>query len=171
MRRQSGTNSVNDMNKDHNLYMNFWAPAWEEWGSGRDDSTMPWYSYYDWLEAYDWDETTDEFTLRFRDDFDYLNHDIWRPSNNWTFDQNHCTFMETHTYVADGKLILKMDTTLNPEQPNPDPPVEEPEEPEEPEDQDDPNDQDPDIPEETSAVSISLPAISLISSALAIVLS
>ena len=38
--------------------------------------------------------------------------------------------METHTYVEDGKLVLKMDKTLNPAQPDPEPPVEEPEEPE-----------------------------------------
>lgn len=50
---------------------------WDNWGSGRDDSTMPWYAKYDYVEAYDWDEATDTFVLRFKDDFDTLDTSIW----------------------------------------------------------------------------------------------
>jgi len=31
---------------------------WEDWGAGRDDSTMPWYTRYDYVEAYDYDVNT-----------------------------------------------------------------------------------------------------------------
>ena len=118
-RKTSASYSVRDMNKYQLLYMNFWTPEWEAWGGGRDDSTMPWYTHYDWVEAYDYDEATDSFDLRFRDDFDFLDNNIWRVSNNWTFEANSSRFMETHTYVHDGKLILKMDHELNDQQPNP----------------------------------------------------
>jgi len=72
---------------------------WEDWGAGRDDSTMPWYTRYDYVEAYDYDVNTKQYTLRFRDDFDTLNEDIWNVSNNWSFNDNSSTFMENHTYV------------------------------------------------------------------------
>ena len=55
VRRRTNTESVRDMDKWSLLYMNFWTPTWEDWGSGRNDSTMPWYSKYDYIEAYDWD--------------------------------------------------------------------------------------------------------------------
>jgi len=98
--------------------MNFWTPTWEEWGGGRDDSTMPWYAKYDWVEGYDYDPASDSFTLRFRDDFDTLDNNIWRVSHDWGFPDNSCRFMETHTYVRDGKLVLKMDHVLNDAQPD-----------------------------------------------------
>ena len=101
--------------------MNFWTPNWETWASGRDDSTMPWYTRYDYVEAYDYDVGTKEFTMRFRDDFNTLNHDIWHVVNDWTFPENSSTFMENHTYVEDGKLVFKLDKELGPPQPNPEP--------------------------------------------------
>ena len=67
------------------LYMNFWTPEWELWGNGLNDATMPWYTRYDYVEAYDYIESTGEFILRFRDDFDTLDSNIWEVSNNWTF--------------------------------------------------------------------------------------
>jgi beta-glucanase (GH16 family) len=119
MRKTDSRESVRDMDKFSLLYMNFWTPTWNDWGGGRDDSTMPWYTSYDYVEAYDWDAATDSFTLRFRDDFDTLDRNIWRVSDNWGFPDNSSKFMDTHTYVKDGKLILKLDHTLNPPQPNP----------------------------------------------------
>ena len=47
------------MDKSHILYMNFWTPTWNNWGGGRNDSTMPWYAKYDYVEAYDYDVNTD----------------------------------------------------------------------------------------------------------------
>ena len=92
---------------------------WEDWGRGRDDSTMPWYTRYDYVEAYDYNVDTKEYTLRFRDDFDTLDESIWNVSNDWSFNDNSSTFMKDHTYVQDGKLVFKMDKELNPPQPNP----------------------------------------------------
>jgi hypothetical protein len=41
--------------------------------------------------------------------------------NDWTFPENSSTFMENHTYIEDGKLVLKLDKELGPPQPNPEP--------------------------------------------------
>ena len=98
--------------------MNFWTPTWDNWGGGRDDSTMPWYAKYDYVEAYDWDEETDTFNLRFRDDFNFLDRSIWFVNSNGGFESNSCRFMDTHAYTSEGVLYLKMDKDLNPRQPN-----------------------------------------------------
>ena len=74
---------------------------------------MPWYAEYDYVEAYDYDEGTDSFQLRFRDDFDTLDESRWDIVNYGGFEANSCTFMSSHVYVRDGKLVLKMDKTMN----------------------------------------------------------
>lgn len=110
------------MNKDQLLFLNFWTPGWESWGKGLDPSQMPFYTRFDYVEAYDYDVASDQFTLRFRDDFDTLNRNIWRVSDDWTFPDNDSTFMENHAYVESGKLVLKLDRELAPAPtPNPSP--------------------------------------------------
>ena len=94
--------------------MNFWTPTWDDWGQGRNDSTMPWYAKYDWVEVYDYNQGSDSFTLRWRDDFNSLDTATrWTVSDGWSFDQNSSTFMATHTYVKNGLLILDMNKRLN----------------------------------------------------------
>jgi hypothetical protein len=61
-----------------------------------DDTTMPWYTRYDYVEAYDWkgkDETGEDiFELRFRDDFDHLDTDRWILAGH-TFDSTSTQFV------------------------------------------------------------------------------
>ena len=38
--------------------MNFWTPTWDNWGHGRDASTMPWFVYYDYIEVYAYDHNS-----------------------------------------------------------------------------------------------------------------
>jgi len=122
VRRETRSNeAVRDMDKFSLLYMNFWTPEWDTWGRGLDDSTMPWYARYDYVEAYDWDESNDAFVLRFRDDFNTLDRSIWRVSDPWTFDDNSTLFVDEHTYVQDGNLVLKMDKYRHDPMPNPSP--------------------------------------------------
>lgn len=45
-------------NKSQKLEMNYWTPTWDNWGGGRDSSTMPWYVYYDYVEVYSYDHNT-----------------------------------------------------------------------------------------------------------------
>lgn len=87
------------MDKASLLYMNFWTPTFDKWGRGLDEAQMPFYTKYDYVEAYDWDASTDSFTLRFRDDFDTLDQNTWRVSDEWGFPDNSTKFMETMTYV------------------------------------------------------------------------
>jgi hypothetical protein len=40
------------MDKEQVLMMNYWTPTWSPWGDNLDDSTMPWYVQYDFVEVY-----------------------------------------------------------------------------------------------------------------------
>lgn len=91
IRRRTGTFSVTDMDKEEHLHMNFWTPTWNSWGGGRDDSTMPWYARYDYVEAYDYDVNTDSFNLRFRDDFNTFDSSIWSKTGGG-FESNSSVF-------------------------------------------------------------------------------
>ena len=113
VRRDKDTAATLDITKFANLFMNFWTPEFEPWVNGRDDSDMPWYTRYDWVEVYDWDSQSGNFNLRWRDDFDSFDQNRWLKSDDWTFEQNSSTFIEQHTYVENGNLVLKMDKAAN----------------------------------------------------------
>jgi hypothetical protein len=102
--------------------LSFWTPLREEAASGLDDSNMPYYTRYDYVEAYDYVESTDEFVLRFRDDFEHLDSERWSLGNH-TFADTSTTFVPDNAYVSDGNLVLKMEKS----------PHQHPEEPEKPE--------------------------------------
>ena len=135
VRRETDTTAARDLNKASALYMNFWTPQWDDWGRGRDDSTMPWYAKYDFVETYEYDKASDSFSLRWRDDFEGpLDMNRWRISDDWSFEQNTSTFVTEHVYTNDGNLILKMDKTISP--PEPSPPAPSPPKPSPPEPED-----------------------------------
>lgn len=120
VRRETNTKATRDLNKASALYMNFWTPQWDDWGGGRDDSSMPWYAKYDFVETYEYDQESDSFSLRWRDDFQGpLDMNRWRISDDWSFEQNSSTFVTEHVYTRDGNLILKMDKTKSPPEPTP----------------------------------------------------
>ena len=72
VRKSNSTESagVRFMDKNQVIMMNFWTPCWSPWGDNLDDSSMPWYVEYDYVETYDYDVSSNTFNLRFRDDFD-----------------------------------------------------------------------------------------------------
>ena len=99
------------MDKDQVIMMNFWTPCWSPWGDNLDDSSMPWYVEYDYVETYDYDINTKAFNLRFRDDFDgsSINTSRWYVSDNWGFQDNSSLFVKDHVYQQNGNLVLKME--------------------------------------------------------------
>ena len=71
--------------------MNFWTPVDHPWSEGFDDKTMPWYLLYDYVEVYEWNEPTNEFTFKWRDDFEDFNVDRWHKAEGG-FEANSSTF-------------------------------------------------------------------------------
>ena len=107
------------MTKYQNLFMNFWTPEFYSWGKGRDDSTMPWYTRYDYVETYAWDIASGDYVLLWRDDFDFLDTTRWSVANGWSFDNNSSNFIKSNVYVEDGNLTLRMHKTNSPPPANP----------------------------------------------------
>ena len=96
--------------KKQHLFMDFWTPEFWLWGNGLDDSQMPFYTRYDYVEAYDWD-SSNGYTLKWRDDFDTLDTNRWNVANGWSYASNSSSFVRPNVYVKDGKLVLRMNKT------------------------------------------------------------
>lgn len=117
----SSSRAVRYTNKKQKLEMNFWTPTWNSWGGGRNDSNMPWYVYYDWIEAYSYDHSSKQFHLTWRDDFNGSrfskpSSSRWHISDGATFGSNSSMFVNAHVYLWDGSLCLKMSKSRSSEQ-------------------------------------------------------
>ena len=108
-----GHPGVDNQNKAQQIEFNMWAPRADahdvDWSAGRDDSTMPWYAKVDWIEYHAWDPNTDTFNFQWRDDFDSFDYSKWAIANNFGFDQNLSTYMNTQVYTQDGQLVVKLE--------------------------------------------------------------
>lgn len=110
----AGDPYVYSQNKPQNIMLNLWVPRYdaheEDWSVGRDDSTMPWYAKFDYVEYYSWDPATDSFHLAWRDDFDYLDEQRWKVQDDTsTFDQSLSTYVKSQVYTDDSQLVLKLE--------------------------------------------------------------
>ena len=109
VRKTEGTEDVHFLSMPSQLMMNFWTPMWSPWNDFFDDAEMPWYAKYDFVEVYDYDQSSKQFNLRWRDDFNTWDTKKWYASDNWGFDNNSSLFKSSQVYVEDGNLVLKMD--------------------------------------------------------------
>jgi hypothetical protein len=77
--------------------MNFWTPHsdFKAWSQGLDLSTLPWTVEYDYVEVWSYDQTTKEFNLAWRDEFDTDAVDAtrWSLSDNWQINGSDTKFM------------------------------------------------------------------------------
>ena len=88
--------------------MNFWTPTFAGWGDNFNDSGMPWFTRYDWVEVYRYNSNTKGFDFEWRDDFDSFDYSRWLKSDGWGFDSNSSTFFASNVYTENGNLVLKM---------------------------------------------------------------
>ena len=109
VRKSEGQEDVHFLNMPTQLMMNFWSPMWSPWNDYFDDAEMPWYAKYDFVEVYDYNQTSKDFELRWRDDFNTWDTKKWYASDNWGFENNSSLFMSSQVYVENGELNLKMD--------------------------------------------------------------
>lgn len=69
---------------------------------------MPFYTKYDWVEVWDYNVASDDFTRRWRDEFETLDLSRWIVRNDMSYDGNSSRFWANKTSVKDGKLQFKM---------------------------------------------------------------
>lgn len=108
--------SVQNMQKEQSLRMNFWTPTFHSWGHGLDASDMPWFLLYDYVEVHKYNHASNEFELHWRDDFDTFDDKRWHKASGG-FDANSSIFHPDNVSVKAGNLVLKMqpegDTSKN----------------------------------------------------------
>jgi hypothetical protein len=97
------------MSRPQHLMMNFWVADFpasvNEWAEDFDPAGMPWYARYDFVEYWEYVPeaerghygVTDEspFVKTWTDDFNSFDETRWSKKNNWTFEGNDTTFMES----------------------------------------------------------------------------
>jgi len=87
------------------------------WGDGFDDSTMPWYLFYDWVEVHTYDTETKEFSLAWREDFTgedgaHINTDRFNVRDNYGPSSNRRTkAMASNVYIYEDVMTLQMSKT------------------------------------------------------------
>ncbi|RQW05253.1 MAG: glycosyl hydrolase family protein, partial [Calditrichaeota bacterium] len=86
--------------------MNIWPPDNSGWVGILNPASLPVYAFYDWVKYYDYTPgTTDNFTLRWADEFDFWNQGRWSKGTH-TWYGNLCDFIAENAVFQDGYLIL-----------------------------------------------------------------
>jgi len=85
----------------------------ESVGKGLDKGDAPFEARLKYVEVYDYDQNKNDFTLRFKDQFDYIDEQRWARGDGKTWSGLNSTFTPNNAYTAGGELVLKVD--VNPE--------------------------------------------------------
>jgi len=88
--------------------MAFLAINSDEAGAGWDDSEMPYYTFFDYVEVYHYDESENSFWLNFRDDFNRIDPERWDRADDITWDEKDSIFKQENAYIMNGHLELRL---------------------------------------------------------------
>jgi len=112
IRTVNGGAAADYQTKPQNLFMTYWSPTMSGWGDGFNDSTMPWYLFYDWVEVHTYDTKTKEFSLEWREDFTgedgaHINTDRFMVRNNYGPSSNRRTkAMSSNVYIYEDVMTI-----------------------------------------------------------------
>ncbi|WP_086004887.1 family 16 glycosylhydrolase [Reinekea blandensis] len=84
---------------------NVWVSEVVDWVGVFDESTLPLYQVFDWIEYHEWQDGEYEFS--WRDDFSTMDNTRW-GKGDWTFDTNLVTFAPENMDVIDDHLVLAL---------------------------------------------------------------
>ncbi|MDZ7332510.1 MAG: family 16 glycosylhydrolase [candidate division KSB1 bacterium] len=102
---------IADFKFEQKIMMNIWPPTWEPWAGKLDDRCLPVFAYYDWVSYASYTPgsgntgTDNNFTLLWKDDFDFWDQNRWEKATH-TFGGNNCDFVPENVVFKDGYLIL-----------------------------------------------------------------
>lgn len=108
--RQTGSH-VQTMNKAQKIMMNVWNPAYPNWAGVLNPAALPAFAYYDWVSYYAYTPgsgsygTGNNFSLKWKDDFNSWDQSRWEKATH-TWDGNNCDFITDNAVIKDGMLIL-----------------------------------------------------------------
>ncbi|MFA9388847.1 MAG: family 16 glycosylhydrolase [Prolixibacteraceae bacterium] len=110
-RRETG-DVVNDLDLPQGYRFNAWISSSPGWVGSIDREALPRFQYIDWVEYYSYNDSSEDFTLEWRDDFNTFNSSRWAKAQ-WTFNGNEVDFVKENAFIEDGKLVLAI-TDPNP---------------------------------------------------------
>lgn len=102
---------VRQFYRPQKIMMNLWSPEYENWVGPWDERILPVFAYYDWVSYADYTPgmgstgTNNNFTLRWRDDFDNWDQNRWQKATH-TFGGNRVTFHPDNVIFKDGMMVL-----------------------------------------------------------------
>ncbi|MCF7885074.1 MAG: family 16 glycosylhydrolase [Candidatus Marinimicrobia bacterium] len=116
--RQTGPH-IKTLTEDQKIMMNIWQPVYEDWVGEFDNRTLPQFAYYDWIQysSYTPDSgncgTNNNFTFKWKDDFDNWNKSRWAKASH-TWNGNNSDFTPQNIVFQDGKMVLCLTDKVNP---------------------------------------------------------
>lgn len=115
--RQTG-DFVKTVNKEQKIMMNIWNPEYENWVGEWNNYSLPAFSFYDWVSYYSYTPgagnygTSNNFSVKWKDDFDSYDATRWGKATH-TWQGNMCDFITDNVVIQDGKLILCLTNSTN----------------------------------------------------------
>ncbi len=104
LRRETG-DVVNHLDIPQGYRFNSWISCSPGWVGPIDRDALPKYQYIDWIEYYSYNESSEDFTLEWRDDFDSFNTTRWAKAQ-WTFDCNEVDFVTENSFIEENTKIF-----------------------------------------------------------------
>jgi hypothetical protein len=109
---------IQALTRAQKIMMNIWLPQYADWVGTFNPNSLPAFAYYDWVSysAYTPGNgnygTSNNFTLQWKDDFDFENTNRWeRATHTWT--GNNVNMVKENIVFKDGMMILCLTDAIN----------------------------------------------------------
>ncbi|HEX2866383.1 MAG TPA: family 16 glycosylhydrolase [Ignavibacteriales bacterium] len=108
--RQTGSH-IQSLNKAQKIMMNVWCPAYAGWAGAFSPAFLPAFAFYDFVSYYSYTPGSgsygsgNNFTLKWKDDFNSWDQSRWEKATH-TWDGNNCDFITDNAVIKDGMLTL-----------------------------------------------------------------
>lgn len=125
--RQTGPH-IQTLDKAQKIMMNVWNPAYANWAGAWSPDILPAFAFYDWVSCYAYTPgsgsygTGNNFTLKWKDNFDSWDQSRWDKASH-TWDGNNCDFIFANAVFKDGMLVLCLTDSYNTGYQDKNPPV------------------------------------------------
>lgn len=115
--RQTDTHILT-LTRAQKIMMNIWLPQYQDWVGTFNPYSLPAFAYYDWVSYSSYTPgngnygTNKNFTLLWKDDFDFENTNRWERATH-TFSGNNVNFVKENIVFKDGMMILCLTDASN----------------------------------------------------------
>jgi len=117
VRKQTGSH-IQTITRAQKLMMNTWNPAYTNWVGTMPVSSLPAFTFYDWVSYATYTPGSgtfgegNNFTPSWKDEFDTFDESRWSKATH-SFEGNNCDFIPENAVIKNGKLILCLTNPTN----------------------------------------------------------